>query len=391
MRSGVRWIICGGFGLAGALTYGLITLDGKPLVDWQSVRAADKSMPGSAMVAMAGNAPSSNSPSSTDGVRVVGYGLIDVEGGTSPLTVPTIGQVKSILVRENDMVKAGQPLIRLTDDLAAAQVQRAESAVAEARVRLDQAKKGPANHQFKKEMQQQAIAAAQAQRDGQKRQVEKLEPLVKNQAITSEDYDAATDMLKRLDAALTAEKLKLDQLALENPQDNIDLAKAAVSAAEAQLEMAKSNLDNHTLKAPSDGLVLRILVNPGQMLGQNQTLPNVWFCPDLPRQVRCEIDQEFASRVAPGMRAIVYDGSSDNQGYPGTVKRTADWIAPKRSMLDEPFMRNDVRTLECSIALDSGHPPYRIGQRVRVVITPDRMASSELTAEKPGNGAPARK
>jgi hypothetical protein len=37
-------------------------------------------------------------------------------------------------------------------------------------------------------------------------------------------------------------------------------------------------------------------------------------------------------------------------------------------MILEPFMVNDVRTLECVIDINPGGPPMRIGQRVRVTI-----------------------
>jgi hypothetical protein len=51
------------------------------------------------------------------------------------------------------------------------------------------------------------------------------------------------------------------------------------------------------------------------------------------------------------------------------VIRVSDWYTHRRSILQEPFQLNDVRTLEWLIALDPGQQPLRIGQRVRVTIT----------------------
>jgi hypothetical protein len=48
--------------------------------------------------------------------------------------------------------------------------------------------------------------------------------------------------------------------------------------------------------------------------------------------------------------------------------RVSDWFTQRRSMLQEPFQYNDVRTLECIVYLDPGSGPVRIGQRVRVTI-----------------------
>ena len=64
---------------------------------------------------------------------------------------------------------------------------------------------------------------------------------------------------------------------------------------------------------------------------------------------------------------IFLDGDNDSR-WTGSVLRCADWIANRRSMIDEPGQRNDVRTLECIITLDPGEPNLRIGQRMRVMI-----------------------
>ena len=44
-------------------------------------------------------------------------------------------------------------------------------------------------------------------------------------------------------------------------------------------------------------------------------------------------------------------------------------LAPAASAhVQDPLQLNDVRTLECIIAVETGQPPLRIGQRVRVVL-----------------------
>ncbi|HVJ80569.1 MAG TPA: hypothetical protein VNC50_05820 [Planctomycetia bacterium] len=102
--------------------------------------------------------------------------------------------------------------------------------------------------------------------------------------------------------------------------------------------------------------------------GANPLQPALWFRPQKSLIVRTEVDQAFASRVAAGQKAELFDDNRQASLGSGRIVRLAPWIAQRRTVLDEPFQRNDVRTLECVVALDSSPEGLRIGQRLRVVI-----------------------
>lgn len=305
-------------------------------------------------------------PEARAGIRVVGFGHVDIDGGTTMLSVPIAGQVAEVFVKEGDDVRAGQEILRLDDAQARAQLAAATAAVREANVRLGQARRAPADHESRLKQQAQAVAAAKARVEAQRRQVEKLEKLSQSSAFPLENYQSAADRLVEAEAARTVEELKLDQLRLEHPADMLSVAEANLAATEARRAMAADAVAKHILLAPEAGKILRLQVNKGQILGGGVPLPAAWFCAARPRIVRCEIDQEFASRVQLGMSARIYTDAGDTAAWQGTVQRIADWIAPRRSMLDEPFQKNDVRTLECIVALDAGQAPLLIGERVRV-------------------------
>jgi hypothetical protein len=71
------------------------------------------------------------------------------------------------------------------------------------------------------------------------------------------------------------------------------------------------------------------------------------------------------------MVAEFYDDNRQKKLGKGKVVRLAPWIAQRRSLLDEPFQRNDVRTLECMVSVDDSVEELKIGQRLRVVFTAD--------------------
>lgn len=317
-----------------------------------------------------------------DAVLVVGSGEIDVDGGTIPLSLSVMGEVEEILVKEDQHVTTGTPMVRLRSVLAKQNVAQAEAAVARAEVGLEQAKRAPAEHRLRVQLQEHAVAASQARLEAQQRQVDKLERLLKISATADENLRSAQDQLREVKILVDSEDVRIEQLKLERPSEAISVAESALADARSQLAIAREQLARHTLAAPVDGVVLRVLVGPGETLGVHQREPAVWFCPSKPRIVRCEIEQEFANAVTPGMRADVYLDGDSSTVYGGTVLRCSEWIAPRRYLPDDPTLRTDVRTMECLVQLDPKESPLRIGQQVRVVLRSSSRSSTP--ASEPG-------
>lgn len=303
-----------------------------------------------------------------DTVLVVGSGEVDVDGGVLALSPVAPGKVEEILVREGQRRRRGEPLLRLHRVLAQAQLEQAEANVAQAQLRLALAQLRLPKHQYDLEQQAQAITIAQKRLGIQRLTLVKLEKMRRDNLIGAEDHQAAKEELAALQAVLIVEQLKEKQLRLDDPARTIALAEKELAAAQAGRTVAEQQLANHQLTAPEDGTVLRILVGRGQVLGGPMREPAVWFLPDRPLLVRCEIEQEFAERVAVGQACEVYNDRLDGVRWVGTVMRLAGWMAPRRLVTEDPLSRRDVRTLECLVALESPPASLRIGQRVRVAI-----------------------
>jgi HlyD family secretion protein len=138
----------------------------------------------------------------------------------------------------------------------------------------------------------------------------------------------------------------------------------------ARREQARFALEDCSVKAPRRGTVLRVLVGPGDVLAASGKQPAVQFAIEGPQVVRADVEQEFIGRVAVGLTAHVSDETNSNVIWRGQVERVSNWITQRRSIMQEPFQFNDVRTVETLIALDPSQPPLRIGQRVRIRIGP---------------------
>jgi multidrug resistance efflux pump len=218
-------------------------------------------------------------------------------------------------------------------------------------------------------LQKHVIAAARERLAAAQHTLERKQNLEKHKQLAAEETKAAAALVREAQAGVSAEEDKLHGLAIVEPADKVAQAEADVAAKQARLDEVKYALDECTLRAPVDGKVLRILVGRGDLLTAQAKQPAVQFCPDAARIVRAEIEQEYANRVAVGQAAFIEDDSdSSSRKWKGTVSRLSDWYTHRRLILQEPLQFNDVRTLECIIHLDSGQPPPRIGERVRVTL-----------------------
>jgi multidrug resistance efflux pump len=313
-----------------------------------------------------GNEPAGGGSEEAEAVACFGH--VDVEHGVTSLYPVQAGRVADVLVEENQRVEAGALLLRLEDSAARLRVKEAEADLAAARLQLVRSRKLPGQHEARLAQMQAGIEAAESRLSVARRLRDRQASLLTQDVASARDLAIATDQVKEAQALLRTEREKRAELQLHDPADEVRGAEAAVQGREARLGQAREILRECGLRAPSGGKVLRVLVGPGELLGGPTSQPVLLFCPDGPRFIRAEVEQEFARRVQVGQPATIRDESDDATVWRGRVSLLSDWFTQRRSVLREPLQGNDVRTLECRIVLEPGQPPLRIGQRVRVLI-----------------------
>lgn len=299
---------------------------------------------------------------------LVCFGQVDLIHGVTALVPLQPGRVAELLVEEGQTVDKDEPLIRLDDRAARSRVAEAQAALDEAELRLKQANKLTKQHQSRISQQQDAVDAMRNRLSAAERQVARQEKLVKDQLADAKDLDISKDHVSELKAMLRGEEKRLKELEQQDVEDDIRRAEKEVEAMKARRDQAQFALDECVLKAPRRGSVLRLLVGPGDVLGSQSKKPAVQFAVEGPQIVRADVEQEFVGRVTVGQSATVQDETHVGRVWKGKVDRIADWITQRRSVLNDPLEFTDIRTVEVVIALNSGQPPLRIGQRVRVRI-----------------------
>jgi multidrug resistance efflux pump len=293
--------------------------------------------------------------------------LVDYEEGVLALHAAVPGRVVEVPVIENAEVRSGAVLLRIDDEAARASVEEAEASLEAAEATYAEAQKRPRQRELLLSQQIGAVAAAQHELAAARLAAQRKEELAQKDLLNRKEADAATEQAKKAEAALKAEQAKLDLLALQDPGQAVKRAEADVRAKMALVDRARRTLLDHTLLAPSDGTVLRVLTSSGELTGPQTRQPALLFGPDKPLIVRAEVTQEFAGHVVVNQRAeLQEDTVNGGPVWRGRVIRLARWFAQGRMISPDTLAYQDVRTLEFIIQLEPGQSKPRLGQRMRV-------------------------
>jgi multidrug resistance efflux pump len=318
-----------------------------------------------------GDGPSGGKPPE-GGAGVVGLGYVDIEPGITFLHPLQAGRVTQVFVKEGEEVKEGDLLFSLDNTAARLRLAEAEAALETARHALSDAEgRLPRERQNEIDIQQQKLDAAQFERESARWALETTRKLHKDKTtrlVSDEQLAEAENKFKAVEASVKAQEAALKKAKDFDIQGPLQRLKDEVRLRQAQRDLAQRGVFECDVYAPADGTVLRLFATVGDTISSTPKTPAVHFCPNLPRILRVEVLQEWASKIQLGQTAYIEDDTRNGAQWKGKVVRLADQFTQRRSVLHEPFQYNDVRTLECIVYLDPGSKGLRIWQRVRVTI-----------------------
>jgi membrane fusion protein (multidrug efflux system) len=168
-------------------------------------------------------------------------------------------EVTGYILRQNytegAFVRKGQSLFEIDTRPFQAAVDQAAGQLAQAKAQLLQTQAGLSQAQAN-------LATAEANQLKAQLDEDRYIPLAKQDAITQQDLDNATQSNRAQKAQVTASKAQV-----ETAQAQIEAGRAGVKAAEATLETAKVNLGFTHLIAPIDGIAGVATIQVGNLVG----------------------------------------------------------------------------------------------------------------------------
>jgi membrane fusion protein, multidrug efflux system len=206
-----------------------------------------------------------------------------VGGDVTPISPHVAGFVAEILVKDNDYVRSGQPLIRLDDRDFRAALDHANAVIGQQQATL-------ASLEARARSQQSVIQVAQADVDAKAAQATFAEEddsryrrLAETGYGSRQNAERALSLSNAAQSAVVASRAGVDAARQQLAVTNADIiqARAAVAQAEADLRSARLNVGYTDIRSPIDGYVANRAAEVGAFVSSGTYLLTVIPAHDL--------------------------------------------------------------------------------------------------------------
>lgn len=257
------------------------------------------------------------------------------ESDVAPLLA---GRIVEMRVEEGDSVRVGDTLAILTQSSVPAAVEERRARLAMARARLADLERGSRAPEL--ERAEAELAAAETEADRTAKDLVRVEPLAKGGVVPAQELDraraAAAAAARRRDAA----RASLELMREGSRSDQVRAARADVQSAEAQLKGASADLNELAVLAPTGGVVLSRLADPGEVVAAGTPLVTVgatarrWVRVYLPASVLATLPAGSPAEVSVAEAGKRSDAPLTVRGRLGAVNARAEYT-PRAALTEE--------------------------------------------------------
>ncbi len=273
-------------------------------------------------------APASGSGSDNKVIVLDATGYI-VAAHKIELAAKVIGRVSWVGVEMGDKVKKGQPLVRLEDDEYRARLLEEQGQHGAAKARLDELTAGSRPQEIARAKAD--LDEATAEMQNAKVSVDRDRELANSKAISQQTIDDAEAKYDSAIAKVNSLKATYELSQAGPRKEQIDAQRGQVEQMQGMLDLAKVDLANTVIYAPTDGTILERNVEVGEFVttgfvGDRGAKGYVVSLADLnDLRVELDIDQSNFHNVAVGQKCVVSTDAYPDRKYEGVV----DLVAPQ--------------------------------------------------------------
>ena len=285
------------------------------------------------------------------------YGNVEIR--QVDLSFETEGRLVSLPEHEGDRVKRGQTIAELDPTTYQSAVDLAEARRDAAKASLDLLLAGTRPEQI--DQARANLAAAQASLANAEATFARQRDLAARAVSSQQQLDDARMALDGARARLAQIKAALEE-AVNGPRaEDIAAARANLRAADATLELARTQLAHTRLLSPTDGTVMTRVIEPGTIVLPSAAVYSIAIDDEI--WVRAFAPELLLSRLAPGSAVTVAtDGGASYQGRIGYVSPAAEFT-PKT--VETPDLRTQ---LVYRLRIRVEQPDARLRQGMPVTI-----------------------
>lgn len=234
------------------------------------------------------------------------------------------GRVQDILVDEGDFVTAGQALVRMNTDVLEAQRREAEAQLKRATIGVDTARAQVVQRKAERQAAAAVVAQRLAELDAAKKRFERSEELAKRSVTAIETLDNDRARFEGAKAAVSAAEAQVaaSESAISAAESEVVNALSAIDAAKATTDRIQADIDDSLLKSPRDGRVQFRVAQPGEVLAAGGKVLNIVDLSDV--YMTFFLPTEAAGRVGIGSEVRLVLDAATQYVIPARVTFVAD-------------------------------------------------------------------
>ncbi len=200
-----------------------------------------------------------------------------IEGQTDATSVKISGKlpgrVVELMIKEGDMVKAGDTLVHIHSSLAEARLYQAESAENAAAAQNRKIDAGTRSQLISAATSM--VRQAEAARDIAKKTYERMENLFRENVVSAQKRDEAKAAYDAAAAAVGAAQSQLNLAKSGAQKEDKESARALVDVAKGSVKEVESLLEDQYLMAPCDGQIDQIYPEVGELVSLGTPIMNL--------------------------------------------------------------------------------------------------------------------
>ena len=304
------------------------------------------------------------------------YGNVDIR--QIQLAFHATGRIEKLLVEEGDLIKPGQLVAELDPARYEAGVARASAEVAAKRQVLSRLLAGSRPEEIQEARAR--VNALKADLEDAKAIYERTKYLVRTGSTSQQSFDDTETAFKAAGANVDAARERLT-LAVKGPrEEDIAVARNELTASEAALRLAETELNDTKLYAPEAGVIQDRILEPGDMAFP-QT-PVFTLALTNPVWARAYLSEPDLGKVAPGMKAYLTTDSFPDKKYEGWI----GFISPAAEFTPKQVQTTELRTkLVYRLRIYACNPKneLRLGMPVTVIIPLNQPRESSAGNSRP--------
>ena len=311
-----------------------------------------------------GHVEKAESRPKSNSVGVASPGRIEGKSDSIDVGAAIDGVIQEIRVREGDEVARGQVLAELDcRDLKSVLPVTLAEAESSRQVR-ERLLRG--SRPEERAAAAQRTAAAKAEFSQASSQLERSRQLAEAALISRVVFDEARRDAEVAEAEFHRAKRNEELVNAEPQLEETARADADLNAASERIKLAEEKLAKCLVRAPIDGVILRILLRKGESFALVSPRPLLSMADISGRRVRAEVDERDVDKVRIGTPLVVHSEAYAGRRFPGTVTHVASVMGRKSVLTGDPVDKSDRDILEVTAELEPGANALPIGLRVTV-------------------------